>query len=34
VHEGTSRMDANRFLKNAVERNKDQIDSYIKEALE
>ena len=33
VHEGTSRMAPNRFLKNAVERNKDQIDEYIKNAL-
>lgn len=33
VHEGTSRMEANRFLKNAVDRNRDQIDSYLKEAL-
>lgn len=29
VHEGTQRMAANRFLKNAVERNKDQIKEYI-----
>lgn len=33
VHEGTSRMTANRFLKNAVERNKDQINEYIKNAM-
>lgn len=33
VHEGTSRMNPNRFLKNAVERNKDQIDDYIKNAM-
>jgi len=33
VHEGTVNMEANRFLKNAVERNKDQIDKYIKDAL-
>jgi HK97 gp10 family phage protein len=33
VHEGTSRMEPNRFLKNAVARNKDQIKDYIKKAL-
>lgn len=33
VHEGTSRMDPNRFLKNAVERNKDQIKDYIEKAM-
>ena len=33
VHEGTSRMEANRFLKNAVDRNRDQINSYLKDAL-
>lgn len=33
VHEGTVRMTANRYLKNAVERNKDQIVKYIKDAL-
>ena len=33
VHEGTSRMEENRFLTNAVERNKDQIDQYLKDAL-
>ena len=33
VHEGTSRMAPNRFLKNAVERNKDQITTYIKQAM-
>lgn len=33
VHEGTQRMTANRFLKNAVERNKDQIEKYIKDGL-
>lgn len=33
VHEGTSRMSPNRFLKNAVERNKDQIDRLIEQAL-
>lgn len=33
VHEGTSRMEANRFLTNAVDRNRDQINSYLKDAL-
>ena len=33
VHEGTSRMSPNRFLKNAVEKNKDQITKYIKDAM-
>ena len=33
VHEGTSRMEANRYLKNAVERNKDQIKKYIEDAM-
>lgn len=33
VHEGTVNMEANRFLKNAVERNQDQIEKYIKDAL-
>ena len=33
VHEGTSKMAPNRFLKNAVERNKEQITDYIKNAL-
>lgn len=33
VHEGTSRMTANRFLKNAADRNKDQISEYIKKAM-
>lgn len=33
VHEGTSRMAPNRFLKNAVDRNRDQIDDYLKNAL-
>lgn len=33
VHEGTSRMAPNRFLTNAVDRNKDQINSYLKDAL-
>lgn len=31
VHEGTVRMTPNRFLKNAVERNKDQIKRYIED---
>lgn len=33
VHEGTQRMAPNRFLKNAVERNADQIKEYIEDAL-
>lgn len=33
VHEGTSKMTANRFLKNAVERNKDQIHKILEDAL-
>ena len=33
VHEGTSRMTANRFLKNAVEHNKDQIKQWIENAM-
>lgn len=33
VHEGTSKMAPNRFLKNAVERNKEQITDYIKKSL-
>lgn len=33
VHEGTVNMAPNRYLKNAVDRNKDQIDKYIKDAL-
>ena len=33
VHEGTVRMAPNRFLKNAVERNADQIKEYIEDAL-
>ncbi len=33
VHEGTVNMEANRFLKNAVDRNQDQIEKYIKDAL-
>ena len=33
VHEGTSRMDPNRFLKNAVERNIDQIKTDVENEL-
>lgn len=33
VHEGTSKMAPNRFMKNALERNKDQITKYIKDAM-
>ena len=33
VHEGTSNMQPNRFLKNAVERNIDQIQDYFKKNL-
>jgi HK97 gp10 family phage protein len=33
VHEGTRRMTPNRFLKNAFERNEDQVKQYIEEAL-
>ncbi len=33
VHEGTQRMAPNRFLKNAVERNKDQIKDYMENSL-
>ena len=33
VHEGTSRMAPNRYLKNAVDRNRDQIVDYIKKAM-
>lgn len=33
VHEGTSKMEANRFLTNAVDRNRDQINQYLKDAL-
>lgn len=33
VHEGTSRMKPNRYLKNAVDRNKDQVLDYIKKAM-
>lgn len=34
VHEGTQRMTPNRFLKNAFERNEDQVRQNLKEALE
>ena len=34
VHEGTQRMAPNRFLKNAVIHNEDQIKNYIKQQLE
>lgn len=34
VHEGTSKMAPNRFLKNAADRNRDQVTDYIKKALE
>lgn len=33
VHEGTRRMTANRFLKNAFEKNMDQIKEKLKQAL-
>jgi HK97 gp10 family phage protein len=33
VHEGTRDMSPNRFLKNALERNQDQITQYIKDAM-
>lgn len=33
VHEGTSKMAPNRYLKNAVDRNRDQIVDYIKKAM-
>lgn len=33
VHEGTQRMTANRFLSNAVNRNKDQIGKYIEKSV-
>lgn len=33
VHEGTDRMDPNRFLKNAVENNQSEIISIIKQEL-
>ena len=34
VHEGTRKMRANRFLRNAFEKNMDQLESKLKEALE
>lgn len=34
VHDGTSRMAPNRFLKNAVEMNKGQLQDKLKKALE
>ncbi len=33
VHEGTVNMSPNRFMKNALEHNQDQIEEYIKNAL-
>lgn len=33
VHEGTVRMKPNRFLKNALERNREQINEYLKNEL-
>ena len=33
VHEGTRRMTANPFIKNAVEANKDQLEQKLREAL-
>lgn len=33
VHEGTERMKANRFLKNAIERNKAQVMGWLEKAL-
>lgn len=33
VHEGTVRMEPNRFLKNALERNEDQCRQYIEDNL-
>lgn len=33
VHEGTVNMAANRFLTNAVDRNRDQINGLLKDAL-
>lgn len=33
VHEGTSRMKPNRFLRNAFERNMEQVETYIKDEL-
>ena len=34
VHEGTRHMAANRFLRNALQNNVDQIRQYLKDALE
>ena len=34
VHEGTSRMSPNRFIKNAVEKNEEQIKRYFDENLD
>lgn len=34
VHEGTRRMAPNRFLRNAFEKNTEQIEAKLKEALE
>lgn len=33
VHEGTRRMSPNRFLRNAFERNEDQVINIIKDTL-
>ena len=33
VHEGTVRMSPNRFLKNALDRNREQINEYLKNEL-
>lgn len=33
VHEGTAKMTANHFLRNACEKNKEQIQKYIKDGL-
>lgn len=33
VHEGTSRMEPNRYLTNAVDKNKEQINAYLRDAL-
>lgn len=34
IHEGTSKIEPNRFLKDAVNMNRDQIKEYIKKELE
>ena len=34
VHEGTQKTEANRFLKNALDRNREQCSDYVKKALE